>query len=99
MLQNNIRLRKPNEVVPTYKEGQSFYQFVEEYNGGKVELYGFIGRDGEKIHKFIATYIQYKNENIIVSIQSSCGSQSYKSHLGSDLTLSKEHINCKKCNK
>lgn len=96
-INNTYRLKTNKDVLPTIKENQSFIDYINSHNGGTTIVYGYIGQGGSKNHSFTAYYIVHNNENIIVSINSFCGAQSFKSNLGVDLTLDKSHVNCTKC--
>jgi aspartate 1-decarboxylase len=92
-----FRMKTNKDLLPLQVEGQSFINYINANNGGRTQVYGYIGQSGSKNHSFDAFYIQHNGENIIVSIDSTCGAQSFKSHLGADLTLDKSNVNCSKC--
>ena len=93
----NFRLRNRKDIIPAKIEGQSFVEYLKSNNGGEQIAYGYIGIDGKKIHKFCASYININGENVIISLSSSCGSQSYKSGCASNLEMTREQVTCKKC--
>lgn len=94
----NLRLKTKKDMIPSIKEGQSWAEWFQEQKGNKQIVCGSIGYAGSKIHRMVAEYININGENVIISLSSLCGSQSYKSGLGINLNYSQEHITCKKCN-
>lgn len=94
-----LRIKNKKDIIPSQIEGQSFMEYIYSNNGGLVEVYGYIGNNGDKIHKFTAYYIVINGENVIVSINSFCGSQTQISGLSYNFELTKEQVTCKKCSK
>jgi hypothetical protein len=93
----NLRMKNRKDMIPAKIEGQSFMDWVKSNNGGHLMVYGSIGYDGKKTHRFFAYYININGENVIVSLASHCGSQAYKSGLSANLQMTKEQVTCKKC--
>ena len=93
----NFRLKSKKDIIPSIKEGQSWTQWFEENNGNRECVYGCIGYSGTKVHRFVASYININGENIVVSLSSHCGSQSYGSGLGVSFNYSEEQVTCQKC--
>jgi hypothetical protein len=93
----NLRLKTKNDIIPSVKEGQSWYKWFEENNGERQCVYGSIGYSGTKVHRFVASYLIINGENVIVSLSSMCGSQSYGSGLGVNLDYTEEQVTCGKC--
>lgn len=92
-----FRMVNGKDILPKKQEGKNFFQYINDNNGGQFESFGYIGNNGIKIHKFVSYYITLNNEKVVISVDSQCGSQSYKTGVGSDLTLSYHDVNCKKC--
>ena len=93
----NLRFKNRKDMIPDVIEGQSFIEYIKSNNGGEYIAYGYIGIAGKKTHKFTASYININGENVIISLSSACGSQSYKSGLSSNLEMANDQVTCKKC--
>ncbi len=93
----NLRLKTKNDILPTQLQNQSWLQWFEENNGDRECVYGSIGYSGTKVHRFVASYIKINGENVIVSLSSLCGSQSYGSGLGLNLNYTEDQVTCQKC--
>lgn len=94
----NLRFRKKTDILPSMKDGDSLYSYVQDNNGGSCKISGMIGSQGSKSHVFYASYITVNEEKIIVSYYSICGAESYKT-AGLQLLPIGSEVTCKKCQK
>lgn len=89
------RFKKQGEKLPEFAHGnESYNEYIERFDGGSLYISGKIGF-GEKVHLFRASFIKLNGENVIVSANSTCGSQSYKS--GAFALEDRVAVTCKKC--
>ena len=93
----NLRLKTKKDILPTQLNNQSWMQWFEQWGGKNEVVYGTIGHTGTKVHTFVASYLNLNGENIIISLSSLCGSQTWKSGLSLNLTYTQDKVTCKKC--
>jgi hypothetical protein len=76
----NQKIELYNKNRHKLPEGETRIGTLKEmFNGGEIVIAGKVGRNGTKIHGFAADYIILNDVKVVISYNSNCGTETYKS--------------------